>query len=388
MYTVYTTNEYIIKIYRFLTLSTPILHASPQSVCRPADPSLYFTGMLGRSLLLLPLALLPSLAFAGEEVSACFSPRPQSVFHTVNFLMDAFSKVVNHRDFCAPTRPGKDIHHVLFLFEGTNGHTDAVADEFRKFQAAQPVCANGNLYYSDGKSETVDAIVQRIHALGDQGIASPVALKNFIFNSLCNRGAIDFATTEVIYIPENVDLDAAQACAENLVQKPYAGAGGKTLYPTLTVMGHSWGAFAALEMAKRVDRDGYRVDLGMTVDPIPKQVKEVASIFSGEWLFHNQKRARLQAPAGVKWVNYWQNADDRIRMTGPTLEGSFSGLRGHGVDGAGTDEIIQPPLDASIIGPNGAHWRIFNSPIVTNAIETNWLTVQAHGTEKTSFRKD
>lgn len=98
----------------------------------------------------------------------------------------------------------------------------------------------------------------------------------------------------------NEQLTPATRCAFELATKPYKNKEGKTVYNTITLVGHSFGGDAAFKVANTLRKLGVRVDLVLTTDP--RQSLDAA------------KRKTFSRPDSVdRWVNFYQQNDPLLK---------------------------------------------------------------------------
>lgn len=81
------------------------------------------------------------------------------------------------------------------------------------------------------------------------------------------------------------------ACIKELATKGYRNKDGKMVYPTVVVMGHSWGGPAANDMVQSLKAQGVAVDLVVTADPRHKMFP----------MFYRYRKTNEG-----KWINFYQ----------------------------------------------------------------------------------
>jgi hypothetical protein len=306
---------------------------------------------------------------------------------------------------CQVSRPGKVVKNVVFLFEGRKGFTQELNEAFRKIQALNPVCefdvATQQAKTSFSSALAIDffRLRDQLHGLGLSDGGSPVAFKNFLLAGLCLHSKMKFEDTEVTYLPYSADIAETAKCASQFLTQSYKDDQGETRYPTLTVLGYSYGGHQALKFAHELDMQGIKIDLGITVDPVSQtaveflkgEVSDALDILQRRLLGNSVQTIQetvedFEAPAGVQWVNFWQTIDNRVKNgTDPTLN---LGLHGNSVRGASPNLQVTPPLDPNNLSPNGGHWRIFDDTRVSEQIQRALTAVVARGLTKSNWRKN
>lgn len=117
------------------------------------------------------------------------------------------------------------------------------------------------------------------------------------------------------------------------------------------MIGHSNGGDAAQKIAKRkFPREGWDVELLVTVDPVGKPI-------------HNYKAVRIAGSRTLDWINYYQR-DDTASFSIPFWPGPEFRLQGYQLVG-GENRNDPREFPASFSGP---HLWIAEDPYVTKDI--------------------
>jgi hypothetical protein len=134
------------------------------------------------------------------------------------------------------------------------------------------------------------------------------------------------STTDIVeYLSQEQNSQILQK-VKKYIDKPEKNANGQCVYPGIAILGYSQGGRAAIQAAESLDGANIAVDLGFTVDPVPKGLELAPPVILFPGIF-------LNAPSNAKvWINFYQTVD-----TG-TLAG-FLPMRGHPVGGAANTNV-------------------------------------------------
>jgi hypothetical protein len=137
--------------------------------------------------------------------------------------------------------------------------------------------------------------------------ANPYAPIGNLMNDMIGRGAarapdVHFKYFSQMTMATHFVTDPVR-CAYELATKPYPNpdGSGKPVYSTITILGYSFGGYAAKQMAAQLKKLGISVDLVMTADP---RVKTQNVILDGLFSMH------YDIPTNVdRCVNYYEKND-------------------------------------------------------------------------------
>ncbi len=283
---------------------------------------------------------------------------------------------------CILSNSTKTIRNLVFVFECHNGFTKQAAEYFRTLQASYPVCTKRSarpgepprevIELSDGSILDLEQVLQEVHTLGATRGASPVALK-FAFRFICQNQAMSLRDSEILYFSGDESTADALACAQQF--------SGRSIPPTLSILGFSRGGARTIELAKELYARGIQVDLGVSIDPIEVSASTVLSI---AWQYLGGRastRRSYTIPKNVRWINFRQDIDNRWSANDWTPGSPALGLHGGEVPGAAIDRRIVPPGTAGI-SRNFAHWRLFLAPEVQATVTAELRSVWEKGAKR------
>ena len=144
-----------------------------------------------------------------------------------------------------------------------------------------------------------------VRAWGPSGALNP-PIGN-LMNDMIGRGAarapdVHFKYFSQMTVGSHFITDPVR-CAYELATKPYPNpdGSGKPVYSTITILGYSFGGYAAKQMAAQLKKLGISVDLVMTADP---RVKTHNVLLDGLFSMH------YDIPTNVdRCVNYYEKND-------------------------------------------------------------------------------
>ena len=173
----------------------------------------------------------------------------------------------------------------------------------------------------------------------------------FMLELLQRSGLLGLKNTVVEYYAQN-QVGAAVAEAERVAKKNIGGC--EKRFNTISVAGFSNGGDAAIQFAGHLRGDHIKIELGFTVDPVPKGLGFIWRLFPCWWNFQRPKNAR-------DWVNYYQKFGGSLMIVG------------HRVTGANANYNVTAQVKALIprrqrVGIWGGHLVITHVPWIASTL--------------------